>query len=98
MKAPAGNATCVRARIEGRVQGVFYRAWTAQEAQARALKGWVRNRSDGSVEAVFCGPATAVEEMVAACRQGPPKARVTRVTTEPTTVPETSGFGQLPTL
>jgi acylphosphatase len=62
--------------IRGRVQGVGYRAWVADEADARALEGWVRNCRDGSVEALFAGPAEAVSAMVAACRRGPSVARV----------------------
>jgi acylphosphatase len=62
--------------IRGRVQGVGYRAWVEDEAIARDLEGWVRNRRDGSVEAVFAGPAGAVTAMIAACRRGPPSARV----------------------
>ncbi|MGE0746578.1 MAG: acylphosphatase [Rhodospirillales bacterium] len=87
----------VRVQIEGRVQGVWYRAWTIREATARNIDGWVRNRSDGSVEALFCGPAAAVDEMVAQCRQGPPAAIVTRVTTTPAGPPAAPGFRQLPT-
>ena len=58
--------------IRGRVQRVGYRAWTEHVALQRGLEGWVRNRIDGSVEAVFCGPATVVEGMIEACRRGPP--------------------------
>jgi acylphosphatase len=65
--------------IRGRVQGVGYRAWVEYEVIARDLDGWVRNRRDGSVEAVFAGPGDAVSEMVAACRRGPPSARVDAV-------------------
>jgi acylphosphatase len=70
---------CIRAIIRGRVQGVGYRAWTAQEARQRALSGWVRNRPDGSVEAVFNGSAEAVDAMIAACWRGPPGAAVSAV-------------------
>jgi acylphosphatase len=62
--------------IRGRVQRVGYRAWTEHVALQRGLEGWVRNRIDGSVEAVFCGPATVVEGMIEACRRGPPGALV----------------------
>ena len=65
--------------IRGRVQGVGYRAWVEDEATARDLEGWVRNRRDGSVEAVFAGPAGVVTDMVAACRRGPSSARVDAV-------------------
>lgn len=62
--------------IEGRVQGVFFRASCAREAQTRRLSGWVRNLPDGRVEAVFEGQAPQLEGMVAWCRQGPSGARV----------------------
>ena len=61
----------VHVSVTGLVQGVGYRAWVEREAGARGLSGWVRNRFDGSVEAVFTGPADEVEAMLAACRQGP---------------------------
>lgn len=66
--------------IRGRVQGVSYRAWTQSEARARGLSGWVRNRDDGSVEAVFSGAPDAVAQMETLCWSGPPGARVTEVT------------------
>lgn len=66
-------------RVEGRVQGVGYRAWTARVAAGLGLFGWVRNRSDGAVEAVFHGAPAAVDEMLARCAIGPADARVTRV-------------------
>lgn len=62
--------------VQGRVQGVGYRMWVEGEASARNLEGWVRNRRDGSVEAVFAGPEDVVEAMVAKCRYGPGTARV----------------------
>jgi acylphosphatase len=97
------SQSAVRVRIEGRVQGVWFRAWTAQEATARGLDGWVRNRADGTVEALFKGPADAVEAMVEACREGPPSARVTGVAARPTDAMDAAeaamepGFHQLPT-
>ncbi len=66
----------LRVIITGRVQGVFFRVWTRQQAEALGLSGWVRNRFDGSVEAVFSGPAEIVDRMVEKCRQGPPHATV----------------------
>src|ERR1700744_339948 len=65
-----------RVMIRGRVQGVGFRAWTEHEARRRALEGWVRNRRDGAVEAVFAGSSGTVANMIEACRQGPPSARV----------------------
>jgi acylphosphatase len=62
--------------IRGRVQGVGYRAWTEVSALERGLQGWVRNRRDGSVEAVFSGPEHDVAAMIAECRRGPPGAWV----------------------
>ena len=70
------RAHCV---ITGRVQGVFYRASTRDHARAYALDGWVRNRVDGRVEAVFEGDASAVNAMVAWCHKGPPAAHVDHV-------------------
>lgn len=65
-----------RLRIRGRVQGVGFRAATQRAARRAGLAGWVRNRPDGSVEAVFEGPAEAVEQIVLWCRRGPPAAVV----------------------
>jgi acylphosphatase len=62
--------------IRGRVQGVGFRAWTEYTALERGLQGWVRNRRDGSVEALFVGPSDAVAAMIAACHQGPRGSRV----------------------
>jgi acylphosphatase len=69
--------------IRGEVQGVGYRAWVEQQANARKLEGWVRNRTDNSVEALFAGPADAVSDMIARCRSGPPLARVEAVEEKP---------------
>ena len=65
--------------VRGRVQGVGYRAFVEDEARRRGLQGWVRNRRDGSVEAVFAGPRDVVEDMIEACRRGPFSARVNEV-------------------
>jgi acylphosphatase len=71
--------TVLRLRIRGRVQGVGYRASLAAEARALGITGWVRNRSDGSVEAVVAGPAEGIDRIVAWARRGPPAARVSEV-------------------
>ncbi|MGC9368162.1 MAG: acylphosphatase [Paracoccaceae bacterium] len=84
--------TAVIAHVTGRVQGVWFRAWTKAEAERRALSGWVRNEADGSVTALICGPEADVAEMVSALRQGPPAARVSGVTTQETEAPRTPGF------
>lgn len=68
--------------IRGRVQGVGYRIWVEQQAMARDLEGWVRNRRDGSVEALFAGPADVVVDVIALCRRGPSLARVQAVEEE----------------
>ncbi|MBI1207206.1 MAG: acylphosphatase [Azospirillum sp.] len=88
----------VRARILGRVQGVWYRRWTVERANALGLAGWVRNRDDGSVEALFSGPAAAVDVMLADCRHGPPAARVDGISVTPDEPPATAGFHELPTV
>ncbi|MDQ2963614.1 MAG: acylphosphatase [Pseudomonadota bacterium] len=72
-----------RITITGQVQGVGFRYALADEARARKLRGWVRNRRDGSVEAVVAGPEADVEFVIAWARRGPPAAQVTRVTVEP---------------
>jgi len=86
----------VRVVIHGRVQGVWYRGWTVEEARARGLSGWVRNRRDGTVEAVFDGPEDAVADMIATCRRGPPAARVLEVEEFPSEEALASGFHQAP--
>lgn len=86
-----------RVSVAGRVQGVWFRGWTVENAQSRGLHGWVRNRSDGSVEACFAGPAGLVEEMVDACRKGPPTARVDALVVEPAEDEGWTSFAQLPT-
>jgi acylphosphatase len=62
--------------VRGRVQGVGYRYFVEREAQSLDIEGWVRNRRDGSVEAVFAGSVEAVKAVIAACRRGPSSARV----------------------
>lgn len=69
----------VHIRIFGRVQGVFYRQWTMTSAREKGLSGWVRNRVDGTVEAVFEGEDEAVSQMVQLCYRGSPRAFVTKI-------------------
>lgn len=82
----------IRCLIEGRVQGVWYRAWTQKTAAALGLSGWVRNLPDGRVEALFQGPAGRVREMINACRSGPPAARVDGIEEHPADPPGGDGF------
>ncbi len=82
----------VRVRVWGRVQGVWFRAWTRQEAQALGLRGWVRNEPDGAVAAVIAGPEAAVAAMLAALRRGPEQARVAGVDVAETAEDPPPGF------
>jgi acylphosphatase len=68
-----------RVVVRGRVQGVGFRAFVEEEARERRIAGWVRNRRDGAVEAVFAGSLDEVDAMTAAVRRGPPAARVEAV-------------------
>jgi len=88
--------TAVRLRVRGRVQGVFFRDWTIEAARALGLTGWVRNRTDGSVEILANGPANAIETFVEQCRQGPPAARVDSIEREDEPVSDHPGFTRLP--
>jgi acylphosphatase len=89
----------VRVRITGRVQGVGYRHWTQGEASELRLAGWVRNRSDGSVEALIAGPARSVAAMLRLCDIGPPGALVSSVDVlEEGGDPPQAGFVVLPTV
>ena len=88
----------VLVRVTGRVQGVWFRGWTEDQATARGLKGWVRNRRDGSVEALFSGPDATVNDMIEACRRGPSAARVDALTQREADPPAEPGFHQLPTV
>jgi acylphosphatase len=84
--------------IHGRVQGVGYRAWTVRNAQKLGLTGWARNRTDGTVEAVFCGGDDAVEAMLAACGGGPLAAKVTAIDRAEWTGETPADFRQLATV
>jgi len=84
-------------RIRGRVQGVWYRAWAVEEATRRGITGWVRNRRDGSVEALLAGEEAKVDDMILACRRGPPLAKVDSISSEATAEEPPQGFEQRPT-
>ena len=79
-------------RIRGLVQGIGYRNALLREATRLGLSGWVRNRSDGSVEALVAGPAPALDELIAWARRGPPAARVGEVSWEAAPAPVEAGF------
>ena len=87
----------VRVEVRGRVQGVWYRGWTLDEAARRGLRGWVRNRRDGSVEALLIGARDAIAAMIERCRHGPALARVDAITQEDAADDGEPGFRQLPT-
>ena len=80
MALNASQTTRARVKIAGRVQGVYFRASTCQEAQGLGVTGWVRNCSDGSVELVAEGPREKLDQLIAWCHRGPAGARVTEVT------------------
>jgi acylphosphatase len=86
-----------RLTIEGRVQGVGYRASLADRAAALGLRGWVRNRRDGAVEALVDGDAQAIDAIVSWARRGPPAARVANVIIEDAAPAEPGAFNILPT-
>jgi acylphosphatase len=84
-------------RIHGRVQGVYYRASAQEEALRLGLSGWVRNRSDGSVEALVAGCDADVECFIRWAWQGPAAARVVDVEIQPAEAPEAGTFRMRPT-
>lgn len=89
-----------RLLIRGRVQGVGYRAWFVAEAERRRLAGWVRNRRDGSVEALILAPAESLRELIEASRRGPRAAMVSEVAVSEESVPDGEagpGFDVWPT-
>jgi acylphosphatase len=82
--------------ISGRVQGVGFREWMVQKARDLGVSGWVRNRLDGSVEALVAGDVAAVEELSRLCRRGPRMAQVVSIDEELADPPEVFGFRQVP--
>jgi acylphosphatase len=99
----AGIEKIVAVRIQGHVQGVGFRAFVQHEAERLDVKGWVRNRVNGDVEALFAGDTSAVDALVAVCRRGPDHARVTDLSVYEPNQDELSdqpltGFHLLPTI
>jgi acylphosphatase len=91
----AGGRRAIRCIVAGKVQGVYYRASTAERAAALGLNGWVKNLADGRVEAVACGSLDALTELAAWLWQGPPAARVASVQVEEWTEAVPDGFDVL---
>lgn len=89
------NLKNVHVVISGKVQGVYYRKWTVENATKLSLNGWVRNCKDGTVEAVFSGKPNAVDHMVNICKSGPSRARVANVEVTTAAGPPKKGFEQL---
>jgi acylphosphatase len=94
----SGERVARRLRIHGRVQGVYYRGWMVELAERLGLDGWVRNRIDGTVEALAVGSTEAVETLIAACHDGPAAARVDLVEVETAQGIVAAGFSQKPTV
>ena len=92
------SITALHVIMEGRVQGVGFRAYVEREAKTRSLKGWVRNRSDGSVEAVFMGDEEDVQSMIVACHRGPRMSLVRNVKSEQHPPGDWRGFDVWPTV
>ena len=81
-----------KVRLFGRVQGVFFRQWTVNEARNLGVAGWVHNARDGSVEAHLAGDEAAVAQLIEHMRRGPPQARVEDVTVETVEPEAVEGF------
>lgn len=79
-------------RVTGRVQGVFFRAWTSDEARALGITGWIRNCSDGTVEAKLEGEPENLDRLIALLHEGPPGARVERVEVEDANIEQLGAF------
>ncbi len=91
-------ADAARLVIIGRVQGVGFRVWATREARRRGLRGWVRNRRDGSVEALAIGEGTAIDAFAEACRRGPGMAHVDHVSRVSASDDGSGGFDEAPTV
>lgn len=92
------DITTLRVSIEGAVQAVGFRYFAMEEARRLALDGWVRNRSDGTVEALISGSTKSVEAFVASCMRGPPGARVKNIDLHQAAPPAEKGFHRRPTV
>ncbi len=88
----------VRLIISGRVQGVWYRGWAVDQADALGLDGWVRNRADGTVEALIVGLVAHVDQMIKQCWNGPRMANVSDIVVESAMGITPKGFTQKPTV
>ncbi len=98
MNTDKGDFTHLRLRIEGRVQAVGYRDYVIAEAVRLGVDGWIRNRADGTVEALVSGPNAAVETLVGLCMKGSPGATVRDVEMHKAEAPPEKGFSRRPTL
>ena len=88
----------VRLIISGRVQGVWFRGWTVEQAKGFSLDGWVRNRADGTVEALVVGSEQDVDRMIECCREGPRLALVNNIEIQEAMGITPRGFTQKPTV
>lgn len=95
---PSLSRRSLHIQIEGRVQGVGFRAFVDLQARSMGLDGWVRNRRDGSVEAVILGPRETVDHMLVLCRSGPADARVEMLRILDESSAAEPGFTVLPTV
>ncbi|MBN7824428.1 acylphosphatase [Bowmanella dokdonensis] len=86
---------CIKARVTGKVQGVFFRKSTQARALQLGLSGYAKNLADGSVEVLACGKKSDLEELVAFLREGPPASDVSDVQVNPAAVTDTEGFDTL---
>lgn len=98
MGTQSAEIRAVRVVITGRVQGVWFRSWIKHQANQRDLVGWVRNRKNGTVEALFSGPIYAVDEIIKECLVGPPGADVTDIKKFPAEALTAQDFNTLVTL
>ncbi len=92
------DLTCLRFRIEGHVHAVGYRNFVIAEARKLGLDGWVRNRTDGTVEALAAGPTKAIEDFFVLCSRGPSGSRVDNVQMERAELPTEKGFRRRPSI